>query len=239
MHNVSLSIELKLDLIIHKLVKNYFSLRYENESRCLNYVLAQSKLVKSDRNHVYPGHNEKLLEWSRFSGMCTALEVNLSADISTDSDGTLSHPVPSSSNEACPLTPPAERNEELNQLQNHSYNQQVIDDLHFLTQSSGELEARAATPPVALRMQGVDFGAIPKKPDSSPHCEPEVLPNVGTQQLEHEVGNEKLSNVDEKHVPLSPERTATTAWKPCEFSLKEMEEFWGKVTGVNTEGESK
>jgi len=195
--------------------------------------------VKSDRNHVYPGHHEKLLEWSRISGMCTALEVNSSADISTDSGGTLTHPVPGSSNGACPLTPPAEKNEEFQQLQNHSYNQQVIDDLHFLTQSSGEIEARAVTSPIALRMQGVDFGAIPKELDFSSHCESEVVANMGTQPLEHELGNEELINLDEKDVPLAPVRTATTAWKPCEFSLKEKEEFWGKVTGVNTEGESK
>ena len=45
------------------------------------------------------------------------------------------------------------------------------------------------------------------------------------------------SNRPSERVPLAPVRTVSTAWKP--FELPQKKEFWGKVTWVNIEGESK
>ena len=53
--------------------------------------------------------------------------------------------------------------------------------------------------------------------------------------------NEELINLgygsSRPSLPLAPVRATPTAWKPCEFPSKN--EFWGKVTWVNLEGESK
>jgi len=185
---------------------------------------------------VYPEHFEKLLQWSRTRA---DQEINLSANMSSDSDDTLTNLVPESSVGACSLTPPRPtqkrtqvgsgrllpkifesfeaqadleeqsifnpspskrrvcfdtpswidlKNEEFAQSQSHAYSTQVIDDFRFSTQSTAKLEPRSITSSVGLKVQGINYGAMKKKPDLSSGIESEVIARRGTQPLDHEVG---------------------------------------------------